>query len=609
MSSSAPSAGDIPKGQTRCIFICGGSDLNKDLWQFADFMALSKTFMATGGIKGTYLNLFPYKEWFDQNPAANRVAWGYKGANAGEPLLEYRRGEASWWQQVSKEQYQGVPGVIEANLRNIAKETKWPDVVNIFIISHGSPSGRLSMGGYLLRMSTVDEIVANEFNYGVQVNVVVHSCFSGILKDKIQNRSTQRRTVQASASAIQKAWSFSRGPSGQYRGSPFVAAYAESMMRALKDAEEKRPERTLKQHFSDVNLHGISLGMHDATQTTVTGNPESWSGREVLEAVLNVLFRDYTVVTFEGGTKVKHRVLTPPQPGPQPGPQPVLSNLQSASVFSKALENEIGRLVSWNPPSMNDHGFAIVLGHINDSPDDLSIFRQQMPGFMNGLRWRLKIQERYLLLLDELLRDELIDMDALTEPIDIGKVNSNVENIISVLECYRLGASCTLRAGALPELQDTVGEGRFEMPIRWLAILIVRSQPETEMVHIITRLDTVPLLGTRMDEFLDDVDPFPLKRDARANIGEMRPYELGFMLPATGGDLKKWAAETWIRYDHIARLYEELFGKGTWGDRRAIYSLLKAWSGYNAQEGFGPGLRKGGTLVDHLSDCSSPTSS
>jgi hypothetical protein len=63
-----------------------------------------------------------------------------------------------------------------------------------------------------------------------------------------------------------------------------------------------------------------------------------------------------------------------------------------------------------------------------------------------------------------------------------------------------------------------------------------------------------------------------------------------------------WTKEASVRYEHVKTLFEMFFGKNAWGDDREIQELFKAYSKYGLDELFGPSWRKGGTLVDHLSE-------
>ncbi|KAJ4353143.1 hypothetical protein N0V95_003615 [Ascochyta clinopodiicola] len=219
-------------------------------------MATSKVYMATGGVTGTYINLFPYKAFFElQTNKYTRecIGWGYKGPYAEDPLLEFKRNEKPWWTQIPPREYINAPEMFLNEIKKIAQEAKFPDKVNIFFFCYGSDQESLSMGGHKLTHAAIDELTAKEFNYGVQVNLVVAACFSGLLEEKIKNRNMTRRTAQTSVSSLEKSYTSQRGSSGQYRGSPFVAAYASSLVQGLEKAKTETPGTTLQEHFDKGN--------------------------------------------------------------------------------------------------------------------------------------------------------------------------------------------------------------------------------------------------------------------------------------------------------------------------------------------------------------------
>lgn len=69
----------------------------------------------------------------------------------------------------------------------------------------------------------------------------------------------------------------------------------------------------------------------------------------------------------------------------------------------------------------------------------------------------------------------------------IGHYYIAVESVVQLLEGFDMGAVCRLYSNNYDALAGRLGLGRFEMPLRWLAILILRSNPEAQLRCIISR--------------------------------------------------------------------------------------------------------------------------
>ncbi|XPS99243.1 hypothetical protein M3J09_008422 [Ascochyta lentis] len=600
----------VRDGQTFCLFVCGGYAIDTDAWMFADFMAISKVFIATGGLKSTCINTFPYQSFIKQkmqSPASGGIGWNYKGPNNGTPLLEFRRDEEPWWLQIPEEDLPNTSERVLEEIRRIAKTAQVPDKVNIFFFCHSSDGNYLSIGGHKLTHAVVNKVIAEEFSHNVQVNLVLASCDSRLLEEKISNLNTTRRTVQTSASSLEKLHLSQIETTGQFRGSPFVAAYASSLVQGLEMAKTKMPGMTLQEHFDKVKTMGVSSNTDRSK--TIYGRPRSWQGdgsEGVLNAVLNVLFRSYYVDSRLAGTRKTRQIFTPSKPGPQLPLQNSATASASSDVYIKSIKDELRRLRSPDDGSQNDKGFftSIHLMGVIESPKRLA---EEYGRFLSGMRWRLRVQEYFFVVFHDLLRDELIDETALLKPMDIEEPNGDVSNIVEILSCYEIGALCSHRAGAFGELTHHLGHGNFEMPIRWLAILIIRSHPETELSHILAYLNTTNKLGKLRLDFLKDCKPFearqvPDANEAATDCGN-KPYELGFILP-TGIDLKDWAQGVRIRYEHYRGLYKTLYGEGAWGDCREFLKLLEVYAENDVEQIMGPRWRQREHYVDGFSPMS-----
>lgn len=111
---------------------------------FADFVATSKIFRATGGIAGTYLNLYDYKTYLAQlSPdVPQRIASGYKGLqtsvnidnnfegvsttdtsdNTSEPIIEFTANNYVFFEQIPPEHFKGAADRVIKEMKEIAKK-------------------------------------------------------------------------------------------------------------------------------------------------------------------------------------------------------------------------------------------------------------------------------------------------------------------------------------------------------------------------------------------------------------------------------------------------------------------------------------------------------
>ncbi|KAH6615031.1 hypothetical protein C7974DRAFT_428002 [Boeremia exigua] len=664
------STGNIPD-QTRCIFVCGASE-PKDLWMFADFMASSKVYLNTGGIRAAYINTFPIYDYLVKN---ERVAWGYEGPNVGTPLVVYNKTDHAWWEDISLNDSKYLPEKIQEELESIGRTVKYPETVNLFFFCHGSNSGSLQLGHGSLGIEDLSSTITSKFKPGVQVNVVLASRYSGLLLDLIKDRDNHRRSVQISASAMEK-YSINL----RVNGPPVVATYISSLMLGLKAAQREIPATTLQQHIDFVNQSGVS------SSERVTGHEQVYhdGSHSALNAVLNLFLRSYNVQTFEEGEKPRRQNFIPVQPtlvsatGTQTSAvdsahveiaqptlitasdtqnlaggsasvekththdsgiqykidqnrqaQPTLiiapstqrSDVGSASVgkthtFVEGIQYEIDQIRRmaghsvYEACSSNDKAFFTNIYQMS-SPDFVQRHQELFKEVLLGLRWRFQLQESYMFTFDELLRDELISKEALVQPMNIGPYCEEVFQIVSLLEVFDGGAVCGLHASSYSTLTGRLGHGYFEMPVQWLAILILRSYPETELQHIISRFVTTDIFGTLHEKFLEFAPkPFRVRNMPDVSVARDKydagSYELGFFLPhgVTGEAFKQWAALTANRYTHIRDLFEQTFGRDTWGPSTKFLELLGAYKTLTLEEYLGPRWRKGGEYVDTLSPIS-----
>ena len=119
------------------------------------------------------------------------------------------------------------------------------------------------------------------------------------------------------------------------------------------------------------------------------------------------------------------------------------------------------------------------------------------------------------------------------------------------------------------------------MPFAWLVTLILRSDPETNLKKIVTRLASNQMLGKLTLKIAECLNPFKVLNGdglyAPGNVDRTSPYEVGFILP-DGRNLDTWARETRTRYEKIVYAYEIMYGEGTWGDTKQLQNLLDVYA-------------------------------
>lgn len=243
------------------------------------------------------------------------------------------------------------------------------------------------------------------------------------------------------------------------------------------------------------------------------------------------------------GGEIPEIVFTPPKSGRQYNPLGAAvagaSAPTTSDTYMRGIKYEIDRLRDpTTASSTNEYGFFTCI-HYLETFQGLELLKQ-WEVFLKGMRWRFRVQEFFFLVFHDLLRDEMIDGDALQTPMCIDKDSPDMDNLVSLLSSFEIGLVCQ-SPGAFKELNTALGHGDFEMPLRWLAILILRSHPETELASILQYLYNSRKLGKLREDVLKDVESISVKRIPDLcktdSNRERKPYELAFWLPTTP-DLK-----------------------------------------------------------------------
>lgn len=186
------------------------------------------------------------------------------------------------------------------------------------------------------------------------------------------------------------------------------------------------------------------------------------------------------------------------------------------------------------------------------------------------MRWRSRVQEHFFLAMESLRDANLVDpVLALSIPINWTEVPSNVSAIVSILRNFSLVEECGSLNHGLPLC------GKFDAPITWLAILIMRTC--TDLTVIMSYLDSTGWLGTFNRAHSKEFFPGYIDADLYGGRAVTRATELphiGFWLPQDMEDMAPFAKDGYRRYLALERVYEECFGPGSWGDKSLIMNSI-----------------------------------
>ena len=191
----------------------------------------------------------------------------------------------------------------------------------------------------------------------------------------------------------------------------------------------------------------------------------------------------------------------------------------------------------------------------------VELYRQHLAALLKALAWRFRIQECFYLAMEGLANKDLVDPDlAFRHPMYFSglEVDPRVRVIVQVLNSFELvQTSCHPDPGEM--------EGRFNTPVYWLATVIVRSS--TDLRRSLEFLMTTGLLGKVDLKYVDGIEreDVDLTQPLHPSAVESVP-QLGFWLPQ-GGDRSVGGNNraAVVRYQRIKTIFEQFFGKGSWG--------------------------------------------
>ena len=353
---------------------------------------------------------------------------------------------------------------------NQSKKLVAGDIFNIILIGHGTEEGT-SIGGKILQAKDLAKVL-DTFRPEVRVNVVVQSCHSGIIMDKISAKKQRQRFVHTSSSSNELSWAAQISPSGRFRNSVFSGAFLRSLGLAVS---AETTDWTLEGHINFLKREGRSRPPTEA-------NPQHYtSDIALITRFVDALFTDFVDRSFSQtstATNVARRIITPSNPVTRPGlPQPNIpwQHVQNASECITA-ELDLAGNSGGEKDAALIQAAATSKYFIENKKWSKERYQQSQAELLSALGWRFRIQELFYLVMEGLANKDLVDFDlAFRYPMYRGvKEDLRVPVIKKILKSFEIVQEC-----CHPDLGHM--EGRFDSAVHWLATVIVRSSTITYM--------------------------------------------------------------------------------------------------------------------------------
>ena len=213
------------------LIICG-TPKPDDGWLFADFLGFCKT-IEKQGHQNTFLSCFPLDVHWKilEESQINDIKFGIYGENR-EHIFKYERSQFEqcqpFWTQIAPKR------MVHETIFCIGKHRKncQPgDIVNMFIVCHGTQGGALVLGPNFLQISELASLLGR-FKMNVHVNVFSVACHSGWIAQQLESARQSNRYVAAPFWEDQ-AFAMSRCVSGRLRTGRLANALVESLTKCL----------------------------------------------------------------------------------------------------------------------------------------------------------------------------------------------------------------------------------------------------------------------------------------------------------------------------------------------------------------------------------------
>ena len=515
-NSTGTSTNSSSPNHTRHLVVCGGA-VTKDVWLFGDFFGFVTT-LKEHGVHETFINTFDIDKYFRETDCTD-IKFGHDDSFENDPFLKYTRRE--WehrptpWIQVKLDE--ASSRVLEW-VREQANNAKPKDIVSIILIGHGR-SGCIQLGKTDLFSSDL-AAACSLFHMDVQVNIIVNSCYSGSFARAFRVSNQRNIYVHTSAKVGEKSYSTPRSISGRHRNSLFGQAFVQTLG-LTRDINENWTLQKQKTYVQETSSMPSIPGLKVSTPVVVSDSP-------VTRLMKDILFRDYADISFSNAPTRARRVLSPTNEAlsllrqqDHHERQRANRNEQSSAEYEAACDiigSEMNR-INLDFVDRGDEGVTTDWCTLSRIPSDRRAATLAQLARVTWFRW--KVQESFFRAAEELIRADLISLDAIYMPMVLCQLTPSTSAVVQVLRCFSIAKSC------MDYYEEILGTNFFA-PAVWLATLIVRSC--SNWTRIVNRLTTVPLLGELDSELALEVKM--KRRVFKINPDEGKIIEDGLKMPS-----------------------------------------------------------------------------
>ncbi|PGH07767.1 hypothetical protein AJ79_06155 [Helicocarpus griseus UAMH5409] len=329
------------------------------------------------------------------------------------------------------------------------------------------------------------------FPRGVQLNTVGTHCYPGTFVEAVAATNQRERYIVASCGPGERHYTASRSVSNRIRNSHFSQPFIQSLAKIKLPGVDQVPPSPLivetHDSFMEDALRKVTPGS-GAKPTTYTTYLSSKTDT-ALALVEELILRDNVDVLYN--CEAAHRRRRSEWPS-----------------LDLTLLNQIrGRFTA---PS--------------------SALIQKAKQAVNSAAAAGRLQSAVFDLFLILCEREFLDMEiGLADPIDMGYGPPSMETIMEILECFEGPATIDEK-----ELSQEYAD-LFMAPVRWLAIMIVRSVVDVERLFETIAFTRIigELIETKFAALRKERGVISFDRDPSVCAGESPPY-FGFWLPTNG---------------------------------------------------------------------------
>ncbi|KAF3043992.1 hypothetical protein E8E12_004987 [Didymella heteroderae] len=555
--TSAPSP-SLPPRRTEFFILNAGKEAADDVWMFADMIAIIKEMTENFSFTGTAWNLFPYNEYFDsfsKGEHKGEVWWGYKDNKIrSEPLLKFKKGDQPFWKDLD---WENIPNLDMMIIQHIEQRKLNPgDRFNVFIIGHSQKANGIEVGNQILKRPALAQALG-KMKTGVQVSVIISTCWSGKILNQIRKLGIRHQFVQTSTDDKEPSYGIKRRVTSDpfCRGSSFLTAFLGTMPAWQNDDPAK--ERT--------------VGEKGVEKSKPNSIPQADTNNALHVHMVEVMYDRYMPFKRIASSEQREEIISPTYPAPLSlyGPSFDAAIMPpSAGSALNVVQKEFD-LVSTLASHPRDMKMAEIMGVALSKERSVEVRMETIKELLQGLRWRFAMQERLIVLWDLLKERGFIDAEAIMRRMDLCESNPSVTAVEQAFFLFEYAHDFSDASVTGPKARFSSNSlfGRFEHAITWLAVLILRSGASnvagairfTKETGLLGDFDLEAEIELQEDDFEFKGGRYLLCSDDAA-----RPNDrIGMILPH-GESLQRWAAKTINRYADLRRAYCEMFGPDSW---------------------------------------------